>query len=58
MTNHFFSFEKVLKRLHEGPLGVYIDAYAGMLREKGYAERTAKEKIRIVADLSRWLDRQ
>ena len=56
MTDHFFSCPKVLQRLHAGPLGVYMDGFARLLKEQGYARRTAKEKIRIVADLSRWLD--
>jgi site-specific recombinase XerD len=58
MINHYFSHPKVLKRLHFGPLGNYIDSFAQMLIVKGYKASTAKHKIRIVADLSRWLDLQ
>lgn len=58
MINHFFSNPKVLKLLHFGPLGPHIDSFAQILMEQGYKRSTAKQKIGIVSDLSRWLDRQ
>jgi len=58
MTDHFFSSPDVLQRLHAGPLGDHIDSFSRLLLEQGYASRTAKEKIRLVADLSRWLERK
>ena len=58
MIDHFFSQPKVLKRLQFGPLGSHIDSFAQMLIVQGYKTNTAKQKIRIVADLSRWLDQQ
>ena len=58
MTDHFFPDPAVSERLHVGPLSVYINSFARLLKEQGYARRTAEEKIRIVADLSRWLDRR
>ena len=57
MIDHFFSQPKVLKRLHFGPLGSHIDSFAQILIVQGYKPSTAKHKIRIVADLSCWLDR-
>jgi len=54
----FFEDQKVLQRLHVGPLCSYIDTFAARLSEQGYARSTAKEQIRLVADLSRWLDRR
>ena len=56
MIAHFYSHPKVLKRMHFGPLGNYIDSFAQVLMVQGYQTSTAKHKIRIVADLSRWLD--
>ena len=58
MIDHFYSHPKVLKRLHSGPLGSYIDSFAQILMVQGYQTSTAKHKIRIVADLSRWLEQQ
>ena len=58
MIDHFFSHPKVLKRLHFGPLGSHIDSFAQILEVQGYKSNTAKHKIRIVADLSRWLDQR
>ena len=58
MIDQFFSHPKVLKRLHFGPLGSHIDSFAQILIVQGYKTKTAKHKIRIVADLSWWLDQQ
>ncbi len=58
MINHFFSHPEVLKRLHYGPLGSHIDGFAQIFVAQGYKKSTAKQKIKIVADLSRWLDQQ
>jgi len=58
MIDQFFSQPKVLKRLHFGPLGNHIDSFAQILSVQGYKMSTAKHKIRIVADLSWWLDQQ
>jgi len=58
MADHFFSNPKVLKRLHYGPLGSHIDGFAQILMVQGYKRSTAKYKIGIIADLSRWLDQQ
>ena len=58
MIDQFLSHPKVLKRLHLGPLGSHIDSFAQILIVQDYKTSTAKQKIRIVADLSCWLDQQ
>ena len=58
MIDQFFSDPPSVKRLHLGPLGSHIDAFAQHLSERGYAAWTAQEKIRMVAGLSRWLQRR
>jgi len=58
MIDHFFSNSEVLKRLHFGPLGAHIDSFAQILEVQGYKKSTAKYKITIAADFSRWLDQQ
>jgi len=57
MTNQFFTHLKTLRRLHEGPLGAHIDAYAGLLHEQGYGWQGSRRQIRLVADLGSWLGR-
>ncbi len=57
MTNRFFS-EWKLHHLHEGPLGRYIDDYAATLAEDGYLRLAAQCQLRLIADLSRWLQRR
>src|SRR5438046_397931 len=46
------------KRYRIGPLGPYIDRLAVRLCELQYAREPARRKIRVVADLSRWLQRR
>ena len=45
----------IIRRLHDGPLGPYIDAYAARLVEQGLARGTGKQALRLIANLSRWL---
>jgi hypothetical protein len=49
----FFKFSRTLRRMHEGPLGVYIDDFAALLQEEGYSRHSSCEMIRVVADFSR-----
>lgn len=58
MVNQFFSLPAVIRRLHVGPLGPYLDDFAALLSVEGYARSTTRWKIELVADLSRWLDRR
>ncbi len=46
------------KRYRIGPLGPYVDRLAARLFERQYARETARKKIRVVTDLSRWLERR
>ena len=55
MTHLFFTDPKVIQCLHQGPLGSYVDAYASLLESQGYSRESARNQIRLVADLSRWL---
>lgn len=55
MTDRFFLGPAVRHRLRAGPLGEHIDAYAERLQERGYAGEAAREHLRLVAHLSRWL---
>src|SRR2546430_887568 len=57
-TEAFFTFRSTIDRMHQGPLGPYIDSYAARFKEQGYTEESACAQIRCVADFSRWLKRQ
>ena len=48
----------VVRRLHDGPLGLFIDDYAERLVEQGFSRDSASRTLRLVADLSRWLERR
>jgi hypothetical protein len=58
MVHHFFHDPRTIRRLHEGPLGEYLDALAAQLQDQGYACESARLQLRVVAELSRWLQRQ
>jgi integrase/recombinase XerD len=53
--NLIFKDPKMYQRMHEGPLGQYIDSYAAEMCEQGYCEAAAESQIRLVADFSRWM---
>jgi hypothetical protein len=51
-TNAYFKFSKVIRRLHEGPLGDYVDLYAAQLLREGHCYQSGARCIRIVDDFS------
>lgn len=53
--NLIFKDPKILQRMHEGPLGPYMDSCAAYMHQQGYAAHTAESQIRLVADFSLWL---
>jgi site-specific recombinase XerD len=57
-TSAIFKFSSVIRRHHEGPLGIHVDAYEALLREQGYSRGSTYVHLHIVADLSRWLRRR
>ena len=56
MTNPRFPDAVTGRRLHVGPLTSYVDTFAQMLLEQGYAISTIKDKLRLVAKFSQWLE--
>ena len=58
MVHQFFTFIGTQERMHEGPLGCYVDDFAVLLHEQGYSRQFAACQIRWVADFSRWLYKQ
>src|SRR5712691_3321587 len=57
-TSVFFELPERVQRLHAGPLATCIDAYASRLLEQGFSSERSRDRIRLVADFSRWLQRQ
>lgn len=58
MTEQYFPDPVIRQRLYVGPLAAYIDEFAALLASQGYASEVAKEKLRLVAHVSRWLHRK
>jgi site-specific recombinase XerD len=58
MIDHYYSQRKSLQRLGRGPLAPHLHRFAGLLAEQGYSKRFAQQKLRLVADLSRWLEQK
>lgn len=58
MINHFYSDGTDVGHWRRGPLGPYLDGVAGCFSNQGYAIETGRAKIRLLADLSRWLERK
>jgi len=58
MIKHFFPNPVVFERLHAGPLGGHIEAFAQELSDRGYAAWTAKYAMRLFAALSTWLEQE
>jgi site-specific recombinase XerD len=57
-TSKLFELPETVQRLHEGPLAAHIDTYASRLFEQGFSSERARDRIRLIADFSRWLQRQ
>ena len=56
MVEWFYSAPWTLARLHAGPLGRYTDDFAALLQRRGYARSTIRAHLRLVGDLSQWLE--
>jgi integrase/recombinase XerD len=58
MKVHFDPKVEELRRLQAGPLGPHIESFAVLLSRQGYCRDNGWQKIRLVADLSRWLQQK
>ena len=57
-THNYFRDSKLLDRLHEGPLGAFVDLYAKRLTTEGHCYQSGARCIRVVGDFSLWLRRR
>ena len=58
MIVHFCPNPIVFQRLQAGPLSAHIDIFAQQLFDEGYAMWTAKYAMRLLADLTTWMQQQ
>lgn len=58
MTHDLGSGPSFGQRLQSGPLAPHVDAFERRLSDLGYASSTRREKLRVVADFGRWLERR
>lgn len=54
-TAAYFAAPKTLRRIHQGPLGPYVDDFARWLQEQRYSGSSGRGAVRAVANWSRWL---
>lgn len=54
-TAAYFAAPKALRRMHQGPLGPYIDDFANWLQEQHYSRSSGQRFVRAVANWSLWL---
>lgn len=58
MSKSFFFNPKAMRPVCSGPLTQWLDSFAERLVQQGYSDLTCRRKMRLVADLSRWLEQQ
>jgi len=56
--NPFYPYTTTHQHIYNGPLAPIIDAYGGLLNQQGYKRQSARIQIRLIADFSRWIERQ
>lgn len=57
MVSRFYSAPWTLRRLRSGPLGPFMDTLAALLSERGYPWQTGRLQLRLLGELSQWLQR-
>lgn len=58
MINKLFTLPITIERLRQGPLEKYLDAYAAVVGEQGFAPNSIRSQIVLIADLSQWLQQK
>lgn len=56
--NRFFKDVRTIERMKRGPLGRYIILYGDQLFAHGYRKKSARRKLQLAADFTRWLKRK
>lgn len=55
MIEDLFSSPEVWRRLRDGPLGPYVDGFAALLSECGYARYSIRHRVGVAGQLNRWM---
>jgi site-specific recombinase XerD len=58
MLEHFLSSRAAVERSRAGPLGPYLDSFIATASRLGYARSTVRERLWLLGDLARWLERE
>lgn len=58
MIENFYPNPIIVQRLQAGPLSAHIDNFAQQLFDEGYALWTVKYSVRLLADLTTWMQQQ
>ena len=58
MPDCFKARPEELHPLEVGPLAPYLAGFAASLSRQGYCRTNGWDKLRLIADLSRWMDRR
>jgi len=58
MLEKFLSDPEAVKRRRAGALGPYLDSFIVTVSGLGYARSTVRERLRVLGDLERWLQRK
>jgi site-specific recombinase XerD len=58
MLSEIFVYPTVIDRMLVGPLGRYVGTFIQFMKDQGYARSVMRMHVRVVARLSRWLDRR
>src|SRR6266853_2340908 len=56
--NRFFKDVLTIERMKRGPLGHYITLYGDQLLAHGFRRKSARRKLQLAADFTRWLNRK
>jgi integrase/recombinase XerD len=56
--NRFFKDIRTIERMKRGPLSRYITLYGDQLHAQGYRRKSARRKLQLAADFTRWLNRK
>ena len=56
MIERFYSAPWTVQGLRSGPLGPYLDGFARVLVERGYARATGRHQLRLLRVWSEWLE--
>lgn len=58
MLEKFLTDPAVVARRRAGTLGPYLDSFVAAVSELGYARSTVRERLWVLAELERWLERR